>query len=56
MESEIDIISLIKSRRYINAALSELLPRSRIEELKRQSSFVSVDLDTSQNSESEDVS
>ena len=47
MESEIDIISLIKSRRYMNAALRELLPKSRIEELKRQSYFITVDHDTS---------
>ena len=47
MENEIDIISLIKSRRYMNAALCELLPSSRIEELKRQFAYVSVDLDAS---------
>ena len=45
MESEIDIISLIKSRRYMNAALRELLPNSRIEVLKSQSSFVTIDHD-----------
>ena len=45
MESEIDIISLIKSRRYMNAALRELLPNSRIEVLKSQSSFVTINHD-----------
>ena len=57
MESEIDIISLIKSRRYMNAALRELLPNSRIEALKSQSSFIKIDLDRqSESSESEDAS
>ena len=46
MENEIDIISLIKSRRYMNAALRELLSSERIAELKSQSYFVLVDLDT----------
>ena len=45
MNEEIDIISLIKSRRYIFAALQELLPVERVKELKKQSSFVMVDPD-----------
>ena len=45
MEYEIDIISLIKSRRYMNAALRELLPAEKIIELKNKSFYVEVDPD-----------
>ena len=45
MNEEIDIISLIKSRRYIFAALQELIPAERVRELKKKSAFVMVDPD-----------
>ena len=56
MESEIDIISLIKSRRYMKAALRDLLPDWRIAELKSQSYFVSVNPDLNTDSDSENDS
>ena len=50
MESEIDIISLIQSRRYMNAALRLLLPQNKIEELKNQSKYVEIDPDATESS------
>ena len=50
MESEVDIISLIQSRRYMNAALRLLLPQNKIEELKNQSKYVEIDPDATESS------
>ena len=50
MESEIDIISLIQSRRYMNAALRLLLPQNKIDELKNQTKYVEIDPDATESS------
>ena len=51
MEGEIDIISLIQSRRYMNAALRYLLPQHKIDELKSQTKYVEIDLDAAEDSQ-----
>ena len=46
MNKEIDIIEMIKSRRFFKLAFRELLPASKRMELKEKSRYLMVDPDT----------
>ena len=46
MDKEIDIIEMIKSRRFFKLAFRELLPAAKRMELKEKSRYLMVDPDT----------
>ena len=54
MDKEIDIIEMIKSRRFFKLALRELLPAKKRMELKEKSRYIMVDPDNDSENENED--
>ena len=46
MEKEIDIIEMIKSRRFFKLAIRKLLSRKDRMDLKEQSLYISIDPDS----------
>ena len=46
MDSEIDIVEIIKSRRYFNMAIRKLLPHKDRMEIKERSRYIMVDPDS----------
>lgn len=45
LEKEINLVTIIKSRRYTALALKALLPRKKRHELKAKSNFVEINTD-----------
>ena len=54
MDKEIDIIEMIKSRRFFKLAFRELLPAKKRMELKEKSRYIMVDPDNDTENENED--
>jgi len=42
MQKEINIIEILKSRRYVNAAIKFLLPRNQRKKLKERSRYIVI--------------
>ena len=54
MDKEIDIIEMIKSRRFFKLAFRELLPAKKRMELKEKSRYIMVDPDNDSENENEE--
>ena len=53
LESEVDIVKIIRSRRYFHLALEQLLDVSIRKDLKKRSKYENLDLDEEQDGELE---